>query len=301
MLTPHADPVIERIDDPLFRQHRVEVFIKREDLLHPYVSGNKWRKLKYNLIEAQTKGYRNLLTFGGAYSNHIYATAAAARESGFRSIGIIRGDELRDKPLNPTLSFAKGQGMQFHFVSREEYRKRHDKVYLEELSVRFGDCYIIPEGGTNQLAIKGCEEILNTSTQHVDIIACAVGTGGTIAGIISAKKEHQTVIGFSALKGGFLADEVKALLQEYDKPGIINWRIEDSYHFGGYAKMKPALANFMTDFEARHRIPLDPIYTGKMVFGMYDMITNDRFEKGTRILMIHTGGLQGRKCLLPAH
>lgn len=272
----------------------LQLFIKREDMIHPFVSGNKWRKLKYNLVEAKNKGIDTLLTFGGAYSNHIYATAAAAQEAGFNSIGVIRGDELADKPRNHTLRFAEEHGMQLHFISRESYRNKNNTEFIALLKKQFGDFYLIPEGGTNALAIKGSREILDHTTTGFDVICSSVGTGGTLAGLIVGAQPHQQILGFSALKGDFLKDEIKGLLKSVQSKST-NWAVETDYHFGGYAKTNQELDSFMESFERRHQILLDPIYTAKMLFGIYDIIRSDQFHPGQKILAIHTGGLQGRK------
>lgn len=294
MLRFYQEPILQQINDPLLDQKGVTLFIKREDLIHPFVSGNKWRKLKYNLIEAKDKGVNTLLTFGGAYSNHIYATAAAANESGLKSIGVIRGEELASKPLNKTLRFAQEQGMNLKFVSREKYRQKASSSFLDELEKEFGGFYLLPEGGTNELAIKGCEEIVDNEIKAFDVICTCVGTGGTISGIITAAHPAQKVIGFSALKGGFLKDEVENLLYDYHQRTYDNWAIEEGYHFGGYAKSNQELISFIDDFEANHQIPLEPVYTGKMMFGLFDLIKKNVFKKGIIIVAIHTGGLQGR-------
>ncbi|MCB0486532.1 MAG: pyridoxal-phosphate dependent enzyme, partial [Flavobacteriaceae bacterium] len=190
----------------------IKLVIKREDKLHEHISGNKYRKLKYNLIAAKEKGYTKLLTFGGAYSNHITATAAAGSEYGFETIGIIRGDELADKiDENPTLRFAKKCGMQFKFVTREHYRIKTSEEFINSLYNEFGNIYILPEGGTNNLAVKGCEEILTEEDAEFDYVCTAVGTGGTIAGLINSAKAHQKIVGFPALKGEFLTKEIKKI------------------------------------------------------------------------------------------
>lgn len=294
MLRFYQEPILQQINDPLLDQKGVTLFIKREDLIHPFVSGNKWRKLKYNLIEAKDKGVNTLLTFGGAYSNHIYATAAAANESGLKSIGVIRGEELACKPLNKTLRFAQEQGMNLKFVSREKYRQKASSSFLDELEKEFGGFYLLPEGGTNELAIKGCEEIVDNEIKAFDVICTCVGTGGTISGIITAVHPAQKVIGFSALKGDFLTKEVEVLLANYTDTEHENWTINNQYHFGGYAKTPSELITFIRDFETKHQIPLDQIYTGKMMFGLFELIAQSYFEQGTKILAIHTGGLQGR-------
>ena len=262
--------------------------MKREDLIHPFVSGNKFRKLKYNLLQAKTENQSTLLTFGGAYSNHIAAVAYAGRENGFQTIGIIRGDELADKiASNPTLKFAQECGMQFEFVSREDYRLKTDAAFLEQLENKFGSFYLIPEGGTNALAIKGCEEILTQEDGIFDYVACAIGTGGTISGIINSALPHQKILGFPALKGDFLQDEIRNFVQND------NWELILDYHFGGYGKVNTVLVDFINWFLEKTKIPLDPVYTGKMVFGIVDLIEKDYFPENATILMIHTGGLQG--------
>lgn len=266
----------------------VQLFIKREDLIHPFVSGNKFRKLKYNLAEAKTQKQTTLLTFGGAFSNHIAAVAAAGKLHGFKTIGIIRGDELADKiDSNPTLRFAAENGMQFKFVSRETYRQKTSEIFFTQLTCEFGRFYTIPEGGTNALAVKGCAEIITENEKHFDTICCAVGTGGTIAGIANGVYTHQEILGFPALKGDFLQKEIT---QYTDKN---NWQLVNDYHFGGYGKVTNELVSFINQFKQQTKIPLDPIYTGKMLFGIIDLIKNGHFAKQNRILAIHSGGLQG--------
>ncbi len=266
----------------------IELTIKREDKIHPFISGNKYRKLKYNLIAAKQQNLDTLLTFGGAYSNHIAATASAGKEFGFKTIGVIRGDELADKiSKNPTLTFAQQCGMQFKFVSRESYRKKTEPEFLSGLENEFGDFYVVPEGGTNELAIKGCEEILTKEDTVFDYICVPVGTGGTISGLINSAKEHQKVLGFPALKGDFLQKEIKLFTTKK------NWKLITEYHFGGYGKINSELITFINQFKEETNIPLDPVYTGKMLFGIIELISNDYFEKGSKIVAIHTGGLQG--------
>ena len=262
--------------------------MKREDLIHPFVSGNKFRKLKYNLLQANTENQSTLLTFGGAYSNHIAAVAYAGKENGFQTIGIIRGDELADKiASNPTLKFAQECGMQFEFVSREDYRLKTEAAFLEQLKHKFESFYLIPEGGTNALAIKGCEEILTQEDGIFDYVACAIGTGGTISGIINSALPHQKILGFPALKGDFLQDEIRNFVQNE------NWELITDYHFGGYGKVNTVLVDFINRFLEKTKIPLDPVYTGKMVFGIVDLIEKNYFPENATILLIHTGGLQG--------
>ncbi|SHN65877.1 1-aminocyclopropane-1-carboxylate deaminase [Flavobacterium fryxellicola] len=266
----------------------ISVQIKREDLIHPFVSGNKFRKLKYNLLQAKAENQQTLLTFGGAFSNHIAAVAFAGKERGFKTIGIIRGDELAQKVSdNPTLLFAQNCGMQLKFISREAYRLKNEASFVEYLKHKFGTFYLIPEGGTNALAIKGCEEIITYEDADFDYICCSIGTGGTISGIINSALPHQKVLGFPALKGDFLKEEIRNFVQNE------NWELITDYHFGGYGKINAELVQFINHFYAENQIPLDPIYTGKMVFGVIDLIQKNYFPAASKILMIHTGGIQG--------
>ena len=266
----------------------VELFIKRDDLIHSEISGNKYRKLKYNIVEAEKLGFTTLLTFGGAFSNHITATASVGKEFEFKTIGVIRGDELFDKiDENPTLKFAKNCGMQFKFVSRSDYREKTSVSFIENLRDEFGEFYHIPEGGTNNLAIKGCEEILSETDKEFDFICSSVGTGGTISGLINCSKPSQQVLGFPALKGDFLKNEIVKFANQS------NWQLVTDYHFGGYGKISKELVDFINNFKKDTNIPLDPVYTGKMLFGIFNLIENGFFPKGSKILAIHTGGLQG--------
>lgn len=268
----------------------IQLWIKREDLLHPDVSGNKFRKLKYNLIAARDKGFKRLLSFGGAYSNHISALAAAGKIMGFETIGIIRGDELALLPqdkLSPTLKYAISCGMKLHFVSREDYRQTESVEFIKNLHDDFGNFYLIPEGGSNDLAIKGCEEILTASDKDFNFICSSVGTGGTLAGLINSSGEDQKVLGFSSLRSDYLINEVSELVDS------TNWEIILNYHFGGYAKVNAQLINFMNDFSKKYKIILDPVYTGKLVFGIFDLVKQGYFPENSKILAIHTGGLQG--------
>lgn len=268
----------------------VQVAVKRLDQTHPQISGNKFFKLKYNFLEAQRLNLKQIITFGGAYSNHIAATAYAAHRFGFQSIGIIRGDELAHKALNPTLLTAQQLGMQLQFVSREIYRLKDTPEFLAELKRKYPHAYIVPEGGTNTLAIQGSQEILTkTDLQDYDVICCAVGTGGTITGLIEASTDRHTILGFSALKGDFLQQEVAQRTLKR------NWKIIDDYCFGGYAKTSSELFQFIQNFENKYQIPLEQIYTGKMLYGIFDLIAKGYFDENTRILAIHSGGLQGRK------
>ena len=274
---------------PLEFPNGIELYIKREDLVHPIISGNKFRKLKYNLQEAKRLGCKKLLTFGGAFSNHIVAVAGAGAEFGFETIGIIRGEELGDKiQENPSLFKAQQFGMQFNFVDRNQYRDKMDPNFLALLTARYGSFYLIPEGGTNELAIRGCEEILTAADKIAfSHICCAVGTAGTLSGIINASNADQQIIGFSSLKGSFLSEVICNFAQQK------NWSVIESYHFGGYGKVTDELIRFMHAFYDKYQVPLDPIYTGKMMFGILDLIQQNYFPPHSKIVAIHTGGLQG--------
>ncbi|HZX73400.1 MAG TPA: pyridoxal-phosphate dependent enzyme [Cyclobacteriaceae bacterium] len=288
MIIYNETPLLE-LKNQIIEQSGVRVLVKREDLNHPLISGNKWWKLKYNLEEALRLQKKMVLTFGGAYSNHIYASAAAAEELGLKSVGIIRGEETL--PLNPTLSFAKACGMELLYVSREAYRRKSETEFVTQLHHQFGDFYLIPEGGTNHLAIKGCAEFGKRLIEEIDFdyVCMPVGTGGTIAGIVEGLNGQKQVIGFSSLKDGeFLNGEISKYTQ------FRNWQLNQDYHFGGYAKTTKALLDFARDFERDFEIPLDPVYTSKMMFGVFDLMRQGYFKKGSVVLVLHTGGLQGK-------
>ncbi|QOW45228.1 MULTISPECIES: 1-aminocyclopropane-1-carboxylate deaminase/D-cysteine desulfhydrase [Acinetobacter] len=276
-------------DQQIFVDAPIQLTIRRLDQIHPQISGNKFFKLKYNFLAAQQQGKTSLITFGGAFSNHIAATAYAANRFGFQSIGIIRGEELATQPLNHTLATAQKLGMQLHFVSRKDYRLKDSAAYLNALETQYPNSYIIPEGGTNAFAIQGCTEILSADDLNTyDVICCAVGTGGTITGLIEASTAQQQILGFSALKGDFLSTDVAQMTEKR------NWKILDHYCCGGYAKTTIELLQFIENFQKKYQIPLEPIYTGKMLLGIFDLISQHYFAKNSRILVIHSGGLQGR-------
>jgi 1-aminocyclopropane-1-carboxylate deaminase len=282
----YAITPVQEIHDRLLDQAGVRLLIKREDLNNPFVSGNKWWKLKFNLEEALKLGHTTLLTFGGAYSNHIYATAAAAHELGLKSIGIIRGEETL--PLNETLAFAKSRGMKIHYVSREAYRSKTEQDFIRDLHEKFGSFYRIPEGGTNYLAVWGVGEFAQSLGSDFDYLCCAVGTGGTMAGLINRTSPEKKLIGFPVLKNGqFLKADIENLLTRE----CTNWQLKTDYHFGGYAKVNPQLLSFMSDFNLKHQIPLDPVYTAKALSGIYDLTAKGFFPTGSTILFIHTGGV----------
>ena len=283
---------LQKIEDEFLFKHKINLYVKREDLNDPELSGNKLHKLKYNLLKAREDNHETLLTFGGAYSNHIYAVAAAGKRFGFNTIGIIRGEE--HLPLNPTLKFAKSCGMKIGYMNRGTYRNKTSYQVITQLKEQFGRFYLIPEGGTNELALKGCAEIINSLDINFNIICTACGTGGTIAGLISGLKGSQIAIGFAVLKGAeFLNNDIRKLLGLYKTKRLNNWEIKMDYHFGGYAKFTPELIDFTNKFESNTIIKVEPVYTGKMFFGIYDMIQKTNIPEETTIIALHTGGLQG--------
>lgn len=298
MSSSFLPPVTQEINNEITRRAGVKLSVLRLDSMHPFVNGNKWFKLKYNLQEAQEQNYITILTFGGAYSNHIFATAAAGKLFNFRTIGVIRGEERL--PLNPTLSFAVNQGMQLVYLNRESYRQKHTEELQQELKQRFGDVFIIPEGGSNLNSVRGCTEILADAEQF-DRICLACGTGTTLAGIALSLSQEHTVIGFPVLKNGeFLAGEIENLLSNYlisRLPKLYHapapWQLICDYHFGGYAKVNKKLIMFTEEFQQGESITLDYVYTAKMFYGVMDLLQQGFFPEGDRILLLHTGGLQG--------
>jgi 1-aminocyclopropane-1-carboxylate deaminase len=292
MLSPAQEPYIRPLSDSLFEEIGIRVSILHTEAVHPLVSGNKFWKLRLNLQVAQRLGHTTLLTFGGAYSNHIYATAAAAHLLGFRLIGVIRGE--RPALLSPTLRFALSTGMEPEFVSRSQYRQKDDPELLAMLKAKYGDFFLIPEGGSNALAVEGCKALANYIPADVDVVCLPMGTGGTLAGLVAGLGGRSRVVGFSSLKGGeFLEEEVRNLLKISGSSNYGNWEVQASYACGGYGKVPPYLREFIIWFRKQHGIELDGIYTGKMVWGIFDLIKKGYFEAGTHILAVHTGGLQG--------
>ncbi|MDM9584848.1 pyridoxal-phosphate dependent enzyme [Nostoc sp. GT001] len=292
-------PAIQKINSEIARHAGVDMYVLRLDLMHPWVNGNKWFKLKYNLLEAREKNFTTLLTFGGAYSNHIYATAAAGNLFGFRTIGVIRGEEKL--PLNPTLSFAVQQGMKLVYLNREMYRQRNTPALQEYLRQSFGEVFIIPEGGSNLNGVRGCTEIIIGDAIAFNHICVACGTATTLAGIALSLDQTQRAIAFPVLKNGaFLAQEIETLLTNYLTSGLpapytspASWELVCDYHFGGYAKVNDELLLFSQQFTQEHGVPLDYVYTAKMFYGVMDLLKQGFFCKGDRLLLVHTGGLQG--------
>jgi 1-aminocyclopropane-1-carboxylate deaminase len=287
-----VSPIQEIFDDTL-TEAKVRLFIKRDDLLNSSVSGNKFRKLKYNCLRIEELGFPKLVTFGGAFSNHIYATAAVGKYVGIETIGVIRGECTQ--PPNATLDFAEKCGMKLLFVSRSEFRD--ESSIFQQIEKEFGRVYFLPSGGSNALALQGCEEIVEEIHSQMlfrpDYLCAACGTGCTLAGLIAGADSSQNIIGFSALKGDFLKNNVQELLDKRNNVWCENWQVTDDYCFGGYAKWKPELILFINDFKRKHSISLDPIYTGKMFFGIFDLAKKGFFCPNTTIVAVHTGGLQG--------
>lgn len=295
MIWPDKKPKIQEIKEPLFEEKGVRVFVLRDDLLHPGISGNKWRKLKFNLLDAASKKLNTLVTVGGSHSNHIAAMAAAGNEFGFKTIGFIRGYEAYRN--NPTLKQAASYGMEIRFLNKAEY-KELEGVYLPSLEKEIGSFYFVPMGGGNDLGTKGSMEIIQdipTETTHISV---ACGTGSTLAGIHLAAQKKQYCIGFPIMKKGeFITDEVKEFQKNFPNPVSALQLITD-YHFGGFGKMNTELIEFINEFYEKHQIPLDGIYTGKMMFGIYELIANNHFPSGSVITTVHTGGVQGNQGLM---
>jgi 1-aminocyclopropane-1-carboxylate deaminase len=263
------------------------ITIKREDLIHPEVSGNKFRKLKYNLEEARSNKATALVTFGGAFSNHLAATAAAGDQLKIKTHGFVRGEELEFKERNPTLKFCESKGMQLHFISRSAYRQKEQADAFKVFLKQHPSAYVLPEGGTNELAIQGCKEILTPEDDTFSTICCSVGTGGTFSGLIQASS-NQEVLGFVVVKD----PEIEKTVQSFAAADKV-WELLYDYDCGGYGVFSPELITFINNFHEKHKILLDPVYTGKMVFGIFTLIKKKQWRWGKNILIIHTGGIQG--------
>lgn len=285
---------VQEIESDLLKRAGVRLLVKREDLNHSYISGNKWWKLKYNIQQARSEKLDTVLTFGGAYSNHIYATAAAAYENGFKSIGIIRGEETL--PLNATLSFAKTRGMKLRYVSRTQYRTKDLPEFHDMLREAYGDFYMIPEGGSNNLAVRGCAEFAMQELSSIDFdyLCLPVGTGGTMAGLISGYEGRKEIIGIAVLRNAeFLSDEIKKFVRDYSGKSYDSWRVLTTYHHGGYAKVTKPLLEFISSMKDLHDLPLDQVYTGKLLWAVLKEVERGSFPRGSTVLALHTGGLQG--------
>ena len=283
---------LQALHSALIEHAGLELLVKREDLIDSELGGNKWHKLKHNLQAARQLNHHTLLTFGGAYSNHIYATAATGKRFGFNTVGVIRG-EAQDI-LNPTLRFARDCGMHLHYLDRASYREKDSPSVLQQLKDLFGDFYLIPEGGSNALAVQGCREMVQAIDQPFDFICCACGTGATLAGISLGLTAQQQAIGFAVLKGGdFLRNDISRMRAQFTDQNTDQWQIDTHYHFGGYAKTNAELVTFMQSFRNEFDIELDAVYTAKMFYGVFDLIKQGYFKPGSRIIVLHSGGLQG--------
>jgi 1-aminocyclopropane-1-carboxylate deaminase/D-cysteine desulfhydrase-like pyridoxal-dependent ACC family enzyme len=279
---------VEPLSDERLRACGVELWLKRDDLIHPDVPGNKWRKLKHNLMEAARTSQGTLLTFGGAYSNHIRATAATGKYCGFSTIGIIRGEE--HVPLNPSLAYAVSQGMRLSYLSRDEYRRKTSTEIIDNLRQEFGPFYLLPEGGSNDLAVRGCAEIPAEIDIDYDVICCPCGTGTTLAGIAAGLSAGRRAIGFSTLKGGdFLTRDVADLQQSAYGNCPANWHMECGFHFGGFARRNAELDKFINEFATRHGIALDWVYVAKMMYGLYSLARSRAITPGSRVIAVITG------------
>ncbi|RZK23440.1 MAG: 1-aminocyclopropane-1-carboxylate deaminase/D-cysteine desulfhydrase [Hymenobacter sp.] len=288
--------LLQPIPHPVAIRRGVRLLLWRDDLRHPTLPGNKARKLKYNLQAARQQNYTRLLTFGGAYSNHLAAVAAAGGLFGFETIGLVRGEQ--HLPLNPTLARCAAGGMQLHYLDRPTYRRRAEPAFLTEIQQQFGHPYLLPEGGTNALALRGVAELIPELRQHTDFdaVAVAVGTGGTLAGLaVGLAEAHYPAraVGVAALKGGdFLPADIAALTHAATGQAPPSYELHLGYHFGGYAKLPSALRAFIQQFGADFGVLLDPIYTGKLLFGVLDLIEKGHFGPGSTVVAVHTGGLQ---------
>ena len=296
---------IQSVHHQILTEADVSLDVLRLDLIHPLIHGSKWFKLKHNLLQVQKSGATRVLSFGGAWSNHILALAAAGKYYGLETIAVIRGELV--EPLNSVLSFAKEQGMQLYPVSREDYRRKSEAEFIDELHDELGEFYLIPEGGSNALALKGCEEICDlifksewlkeSSSLTPNFVALACGPGATMAGLISGFSKSRNsilpeVLGFSVLKGeGYLSSEVTRHLDGVSLEGSVPWRMIEDYHCGGYAKSNEKLRSFLQAFSSISDIPIEPVYTGKVFFGLLEMVKSGEFKSGSRILALHTGGI----------
>jgi 1-aminocyclopropane-1-carboxylate deaminase len=293
--------VLTPIREDFLAQHGIELWLKRDDLLHPIISGNKWRKLKYSLNHALSRNKNTLISMGGAYSNHLHALAFVGNALNLQTKAFIRGE--KPTVLNPTLQDLLAWKMELAFISRSDYRMLRNFKTHDALPNLKNTEYWLPEGGALALALQGVAELVSETNLDYDVICAACGTGTTLAGIINAVPKDKQIIGFSALKGAdFLSADIQQILrtaspfkdwQSYEEHK--NWQIKLNYHSGGFAKTTPALLGFMKEFEQRHAIALEPIYTGKMLFGLYDLIAQNYFQAGQKIIAIHTGGLQGNR------
>jgi 1-aminocyclopropane-1-carboxylate deaminase len=287
-LQPRLPSPLQEIEDPRFAHHRVRLLLKRDDLIHPELVGNKYRKLAPNLTAAAG---RTVVTFGGAYSNHLRATAAAGRLLGLPTVGVVRGQELADRPLNPSLARCAANGMRLHFVDRSTYRHKTEPETLAAV-LRAADAegaYVVPEGGSNAEAVRGCRALGEELRGRADVVALACGTGGTLAGLAAGLAPDQRVVGVPVLKGGFLTADIQALQQRAFGGLRGTWHLDDRFHFGGYARTDPGLDAFAEDFEDRHGLPVERLYVAKLLYGLVALAQEGAFARGTALAAVVTG------------
>jgi 1-aminocyclopropane-1-carboxylate deaminase len=289
ILRPRLPSPLRPVEDERFARRGVRLLLKRDDLIHPELPGNKWRKLAPNLTAAVERGQTALLTFGGAYSNHLRATAAAGRLLGLSTIGVVRGEELAGRPLNPSLARCVADGMRLFFLDRATYRRKTEEDVLAGLRARFGDFCLVPEGGSNALAVRGCAELGHELRGAADVVGIACGTGGTVAGLAAGLAPEQRTLGFPVLKGGFLDREIEHLQQEAFGGRTGRWGLDDRFHFGGYAKVTPGLRVFADDFGQRHGLAVEPLYVAKMLYGLTVLVEEGAFPRGTTVAAVVTG------------
>ncbi|MFH8799969.1 1-aminocyclopropane-1-carboxylate deaminase/D-cysteine desulfhydrase [Streptomyces sp. NPDC017936] len=299
-LRPRLPSPLQEVSDDRFARHGVRLLLKRDDLIHPELVGNKWRKLVPNLRSADG---RPIVTFGGAYSNHLRATAAAGRLLGLTTVGVVRGDELADRPLNPSLARCAADGMRLHFVDRPTYRRKTDPDTLAAVLRAAGapDAHVVPEGGSNAAAVRGCRALGEELRGHADVVALACGTGGTLAGLAAGLAPGQRALGIPVLRGGFLGDGIRALQTEAFGGPRGDWRLDERFHFGGYARTTHALDAFAEDFARRHGLPVERLYVAKALYGLVTLAQEGAFPRGTRLAAVVTGApFEGRGTPYPA-
>ncbi|MEU0113373.1 pyridoxal-phosphate dependent enzyme [Streptomyces bobili] len=287
-LRPRLPSPLDEVADERFARHGVRLLLKRDDLIHPELVGNKWRKLVPNLEAAAG---RPVVTFGGAYSNHLRATAAAGRLLGLPTVGVVRGDELADRPLNPSLARCTADGMRLCFVDRTTYRRKTDPGTLAAVLRAAGaeDAYVVPEGGSNAAAVRGCRALGEELRDHADVVAVACGTGGTLAGLAAGMGPGRRALGIPVLKGGFLGDDIRALQKEAFGGPVGDWQLDERFHCGGYARTTPALDDFARDFERRHGLAVERLYVAKSLYALVALAEEGAFPRGTRLAAVVTG------------
>ncbi|MFD4575037.1 1-aminocyclopropane-1-carboxylate deaminase/D-cysteine desulfhydrase [Streptomyces sp. NPDC058417] len=287
-LRPRLPSPLREVADERFARHGVRLLLKRDDLIHPELIGNKWRKLAPNLAAA---GGRTVVTFGGAYSNHLRATAAAGRLLGLATVGVVRGDELADRPLNPSLARCAADGMRLRFVDRATYRRKSEPETLAALLRAAGaeGAYVVPEGGSNEAAVRGCRALGEELRGLADVVAVAVGTGGTLAGLAAGLGPGQRTLGIPVLRGTFLGDEVRALQTAAFGGPQGDWALDERFHFGGYARVPAELDAFAADFGKRHGLPVERLYVAKSLYALVALAREGAFPRGTRLAAVVTG------------